>query len=140
LDSFQNDQPDYDSLIFQLYDSYKQQYLRFGGERQWVKALPIALACEVIFIGELSPKEEADLIYDIAYIYDKNKQYFIAVDYYDKSIVRYEAMHNNGVQDVRNDLALAYNNLGVVHANTGFFTQRKASYLKAQELWESADN
>src|SRR5690606_18455003 len=38
------------------------------------------------------------------------------------------------------DLALAYNNLGVVHANTGFFTERKASYLKAKEIWESADD
>lgn len=140
LDSIPKSHPQYDSLIFQLYDSYKQQYLGFGREGQWKKALPLALACETVFSGSLSPKEEADLIYNIAYIYDKDKQYLTAIDYFEKSINLYEDIHQIGDQDVRNDLALAYNNLGVVHANTGFFTQRKASYLKAKALWESVND
>src|SRR5690606_32776513 len=113
--------------IFQLYDSYKQQYLGLGREGQWKKALPLALACETVFIGRLPPKEEANLIYNIAYIYDKDKQYLISVDYYEKSIKLYQALLDKGDQGVRNDLALAYNNLGVVHAHTGFFTERKAN-------------
>src|SRR5690606_23586638 len=100
LDSVGKDHPKYDSLIFQLYDNYKQQYLHFGGEGDWSKALPIVLACETTFIGELSSKEEADLIYNIAYIYDKNTQYFVAVDYYEKSIQQYEAIQDIGGQDV----------------------------------------
>src|SRR5690606_31033895 len=37
-------------------------------------------------------------------------------------------------------IALAYNNIGVAHANTGFFTQRKKSYLKAKKIWESMED
>src|SRR5690606_19083192 len=140
LDSLPKSHPRHDSLIFQLYDNYKQQYLSLGREGQWEKALPLALACETVFSGSLSPKEEAELIYNIAYIYDKDKQYLISVDYYEKSIKLYETIRDRGGQDVRNDLALAYNNLGVVHAHTGFFTERKANYLKAKTLWESMND
>src|SRR5690606_39717065 len=50
-----------DSLVSVLYEEYKQQYLNLGGTGKWKEALPIVLACEAIFIGHLSPKEEADL-------------------------------------------------------------------------------
>src|SRR5690606_32242075 len=130
----------YDSLLSELYDEYQAQYLNLGNQGKWEEALPIALACEATFIGELPARKEADLIYNIGYIYDKCEQYLQAIDYFHRSIARYEAIHDAEEQDVRNDIALAYNNIGVAHANTGFFTQRKESYLKAKALWESIDN
>lgn len=129
----------YDSLISVLYEEYEQQYLNLGGRGKWKEALPIALACEAVFIGNLLPKEEADLIYNIGYMYDKVGQYWQGIDYFHRSVARYEAIQVTGEQDVRNDIALAYNNIGVAHAQTGFFTQRKESYLKAKSLWESID-
>src|SRR5690606_10840742 len=54
----------HDSLVSVLYDEYEQQYLNLGSRGKWKEALPIALACEAIFIGNLLPKEEADLIYN----------------------------------------------------------------------------
>lgn len=130
----------YDSLWSELYDEYEAQYLNLGGQGRWEEALPIALACETTFIGELPARKEADLIYNIGYIYDKCEQYLQGIDYFHRSIARYEAIHDAEEQDVRNDIALAYNNIGVAHANTGFFTQRKESYLKAKALWESIDD
>lgn len=130
----------HDSLVSVLYEEYEQQYLNLGGRGKWKEALPIALACEAIFIGNLLPKEEADLIYNIGYIYDKDGQYWQGIDYFHRSVARYEALQETGEQDVRNDIALAYNNIGVAHAETGFFTQRKESYLKAKEIWESLDD
>ena len=46
----------------------------------------------------------------------------LALDHYKKSLVRYEALHDPEVLDLRHDMALVYNNIGVVHAHTGFFT------------------
>ena len=130
----------HDSLVSVLYEEYEQQYLNLGSKGQWNEALPIALACEAIFIGHLRPKEEADLIYNIGYIYDKCEQYVQGIDYFHRAIASYEDIHDTEEQDVRNDIALAYNNIGVAHAETGFFTQRKESYLKAKEIWESLDD
>lgn len=130
----------HDSLLSVLYEDYKNQYLGLGGSGNWEEALPVALACETTFIGYLQPKEEADLIYNIGYIYDKSGLYWQGIDYFHRSIVRYEAIQDAGGQDVRNDIALAYNNIGVAHAETGFFTQRKESYLKAKAIWESMDD
>src|SRR5690606_35652691 len=129
----------HDSLLSELYDEYEAQYLSLGNEGKWTEALPLALACESTFIGELPPKREADLIYNIGYIYDKSDRYLQGIDYFHRSIARYEAINDAEEQDVRNDIALAYNNIGVAHANTGYFTQRKESYLKAKALWESID-
>ncbi|MEC3879208.1 CHAT domain-containing protein [Parapedobacter sp. 10938] len=130
----------HDSLLSELYDEYEAQYLNLGNEGKWTEALPLALACESTFIGELPPKREADLIYNIGYIYDKCDRYLQGIDYFHRSIARYEAINDAEEQDVRNDIALAYNNIGVAHANTGYFTQRKESYLKAKALWESIDD
>src|SRR5690554_2128206 len=130
----------HDSLVSVLYEEYEQQYLNLGSKGQWNEALPIALACEAIFIGHLRPKVEADLIYNIGYIYDKCEQYVQGIDYFHRAIASYEDIHDTEEQDVRNDIALAYNNIGVAHAETGFFTQRKESYLKAKEIWESLDD
>ena len=140
LDSIPENHANTDSLIFKLYNKYKQQYLSLGRENQWAKALPLALACEKVFSGRLSPKEEAELIYNIAYIYDKDEQYFTSVNYFEKSIKLYQSIWDKGDRGVRNELALAYNNLGVVHAHTGFFTERKFNYLKAKALWESEND
>ncbi|MFC3196879.1 CHAT domain-containing protein [Parapedobacter deserti] len=126
-----------DTSVVSRYEAEKVRYLRLGREMQWEEALAIALACEATFVGKLPPKSEADLIYNIGYIYDKSEQYQLALDYFHRSIALYEAIHDVDSLDLRNDLALAYNNIGVTHANTGFFTQRKASYLKAKEIWES---
>ena len=126
-----------DSLLSALFEEYSQAYLNLGRAGEWKEALPLALACEATFVGHLKPKEAADLIYDIGYIYDKCQQYSSALDYFHHSIALYEAIHDVDKQDLRNDIALAYNNIGVVHANTGFFTERKESYLKAKALWES---
>lgn len=130
----------YDSLIGTLYEQYKDQYLSLGGFGRWNEALPIALACEATFFGDLNPKEEADLIYNIGYIYDKLGQYLQGIDYFHRSIILYESIQELYEHDHRNDIALAYNNIGVAHANTGFFTQRKASYLKAKEIWEEMED
>src|SRR5690606_14154585 len=73
-------------------------------------------------------------------IYDKCERYLQGIDYFHRSIARYEAIHDAEEQDVRNDIALAYNNIGVAHSNTGYFTQRKESYLKAKALWEAIDD
>src|SRR5690606_25986846 len=130
----------YDSLIGTLYEQYKDQYLSLGGFGRWNEALPIALACEATFFGDVNPKEEADLIYNIGYIYDKLGQYLQGIDYLHRSIILYESIQELYGHDHRNDIALAYNNIGVAHANTGFFTQRKASYLKAKEIWEEMED
>src|SRR5690606_10981153 len=105
----------HDSLLSVLYEEYEQQYLNLGGRGKWKEALPIALACEAIFIGNLLPKEEADLIYNIGYIYDKDGQYWQGIDYFHRSIASYEAIHDTEEQDVRNDIALAYNKIGRAH-------------------------
>ncbi|WP_041738263.1 CHAT domain-containing protein [Echinicola vietnamensis] len=136
---YTKEHPQYDSLLFSIYDGYKQQYVDLEYQNDTKKALQIALACEAIFIGELEDKEQADLIYNIAHIYDKDEQYLKALNYYRRSIERYEAIHDVERLDLRNDLALAYNNIGVIHAHTGFFTKRKECYLKAKALWESMD-
>lgn len=130
----------YDSLIRILYEEYKDQYLSLGGSGKWEEALPLALASEAIFMEHLSPKEEADLIYNIGYIYDKLGQYLKGINYFHSSIAQYKSIQERYGHDHRNDIALAYNNIGVAHANTGFFTQRKKSYLKAKEIWESMEN
>src|SRR5690606_938017 len=102
----------HDSLLSVLYEDYKNQYLGLGGSGNWEEALPVALACATTFIGYLQPKEEADLIYNIGYIDDKSGLYWQGIDYFHRSIVRYEAIQDAGGQDVRNDIALAYNNIG----------------------------
>lgn len=144
MDSLRNitpeEQLDHDRLITDLYLDLEQQYLDLGSRREWADALSLARACEAPFSGELSPQKKADLIYNIGYLYDKNKQYTQALDYYHRSIALYEKLHDPSVLDLRHDMALAYNNIGVVHAHTGFFTQRKKSYLKAKALWESMDS
>ncbi|GAB3646099.1 hypothetical protein GCM10028791_05520 [Echinicola sediminis] len=136
---YTKEHPQYDSLLFSIYDGYKQQYIDLEYQKETKKALKIALACEAVFIEELEDKVQADLIYNIAHLYDKNEQYLKALNYYRRSIERYEAIHDVERLDLRNDLALAYNNIGVIHAHTGFFTKRKECYLKAKELWESMD-
>ena len=132
------DSPDNNSRIA-LYDTYKEQYLDLGSKGQWQAALAVALACESSFPNDLSPKTEVDLIYSIGYIYDKCANYLQALDYYHQSIEKYEAIQETGQMDLRNDIALTHNNIGVLHAHTGFFTQRKESYLKAREIWESIE-
>ncbi|HLW09646.1 MAG TPA: CHAT domain-containing tetratricopeptide repeat protein [Fermentimonas sp.] len=129
-----------DSLLVTLYDEYKSQYLDLGSKREWQEALAVALACETIFSRYLPPKAETDLIYSIGYIYDKCENYLQALNYYNQSIELYKTIQKRGEIDVRNDIALTYNNIGVVHAHTGFFTKRKESYLKAKEMWESIED
>src|SRR5690606_1404799 len=106
-----------------LYEEYEQQYLNLGGRGKWKEALPIALACEAIFIGNLLPKEEADLIYNIGYIYDKDGQYCQGIDYFHRSVARYEALQETGEQCVRNDIALVDNNISFAHVETVVCTQ-----------------
>lgn len=130
----------YSRLIETLYQEYKDQYLGLGGSGKWEEALSIALASEALLMGHLDAKEEADLIYNIGYIYDKLGQYLQGIDYFHRSITLYKAIQELYGHDLRNDIALAYNNIGVAHAHTGFFTQRKESYLKAKEIWESMEN
>src|SRR5690606_15415283 len=143
LDSLQvvtpNGHLQHDTLMFALYGEYKTKYLNLGSEGQGKEALPIVLACEATFTGKLPQKEEDDLIYNTGYLYDKCEKYVQALAYFHRSIALYEAIQEIGEQDVRNDIALAYNNIGVVHAHTGFFSQRRESYLKAKALWESID-
>src|SRR5690606_35405226 len=69
----------HDSLLSELYDEYEAQYLNLGKQGRWEEALPIALACEISFIGELSARKEADLIYNIGYLYDKCELYLQAL-------------------------------------------------------------
>lgn len=129
-----------DSLINTLYDEYQTLYLDLGSKREWPEALAVALACETIFRRDLPPKTEADLLYSIGFIYDKCENYSQALNYYNQSIERYETIQMEGKMDVRDDIATIYNNIGVVHAHTGFFTKRKESYMKAKEIWESIED
>ena len=129
-----------DSLINTLYDEYQTLYLDLGSKREWPEALAVALACETIFRRDLSPQTEADLLYSIGFIYDKCENYSQALNYYNQSIERYETIQMEGKMDVRDDIATIYNNIGVVHAHTGFFTKRKESYMKAKEIWESIED
>ena len=126
----------HDSLQVELFRSYKSRYLEEGGRGNWPRALDLALESGAHLSEALPAREEADWIYDLGYLYDMNGDYVAALDHYKKSLVRYEALHDPEVLDLRHDMALVYNNIGVVHAHTGFFTERLKAYHKARELWE----
>lgn len=132
----ENEATVHDSLQVELFRSYKSRYLEEGGRGNWPRALDLALESGAHLSEALPAREEADWIYDLGYLYDMNGDYVAALDHYKKSLVRYEALHDPEVLDLRHDMALVYNNIGVVHAHTGFFTERLKAYHKARELWE----
>ncbi|TDO02786.1 CHAT domain-containing protein [Sunxiuqinia elliptica] len=129
----------WDSLFARLYNTYKTYYLSEGESRNWGKALNIALESRAICLDNISSRDEAELIYNLAYLYDKNQKYFLALNHYKQAISLYEALADSHEQAARQKIAMAYNNIGVVHAHTGFFTERRSAYLKAKELWESVE-
>lgn len=125
-----------DSLQVALFRSNKASYLEEGGRGNWSRALELALESAAHLTDALPAREEADWIYDLGYLYDMNGDYGAALEHYKKSLLRYEALHDPEVLDLRHDMALVYNNIGVVHAHTGFFTERLKAYHKARALWE----
>lgn len=120
--------------VNELHQQFRSRYVELGTTGNYKEALAISLACERILFVELNENAQAHLYYDIGYLMDKLGDYIPALTYYQHAIDKYTALND---PELVGDLALAYNNIGVIHAHTGFFTQRKAAYLKAKSLWES---
>lgn len=112
-----------------------EAYHNFANTGDWINSLKKAEEGYDLLEAYLKPIDNADFVYDIAYLHDKNKEFHEAIKVYKKAISLYEALPAEALK--ASSLALAYNNLGTMYAETGFFTQRKECYLKAKELWES---
>jgi CHAT domain-containing protein len=119
-----------------LYIQFKNQMLLKSGAKEYEEAVAIGLSCELAFSDHLNIEEKAALFYNIGTSMDKMEAYQDALIYYKKAIDIYESIEDLSDSELVNNLAMAYNNIGVIHAYTGFFTKRKEAYLRAKKLWE----
>ncbi|MCE7054698.1 CHAT domain-containing protein [Algoriphagus sp. AGSA1] len=124
-----------DGHVDYLKELFTEAYHDYANSGDWASSLQQALEGYQLIASQIGTADKADFVYDIAYLHDKNKDYHEAIRVYKKSISLYESLPPEEL-DV-SSLALAYNNLGTMYAETGFFTQRKECYLKAKSLWES---
>ncbi len=121
-----------------LQNLFTEAYHAMANGNDWALALEWALEGEALLYNHLKTEDQAELVYDIGFLYDRNKDYRNAIRYYKKSIALYETLPEEDLD--LSSLALAYNNLGTMYAETGYFSQRKVCYLRAKELWESDPN
>nr|WP_170857165.1 CHAT domain-containing protein [Algoriphagus locisalis] len=112
-----------------------ETYHNLANTGDWANSLKTAKKWYEVLEAHLKPLDQADFVYDIAFLHDKNNEYHEAIRVYKEAISHYEALPEDDLNP--SNLALAYNNLGTMYAETGFFTQRKECYLKAKALWES---
>ncbi|WP_026953600.1 CHAT domain-containing protein [Algoriphagus vanfongensis] len=112
-----------------------ETYHNIANTGDWTNSLKTAKNWYEVLEAHLKPLDQADYVYDIAFLHDKNNEYHEAIRVYKQAISLYEALPESDLN--LSSLALAYNNLGTMYAETGFFTQRKECYLKAKALWES---
>ncbi|WP_158860392.1 CHAT domain-containing protein [Lunatibacter salilacus] len=118
-----------------LKDVFTNTYHNIANTGDWENSLKKALEGYQLLETHLKARDKADFVYDIAYLYDKNREFHQAINVYKESIALYESLPEEELKV--SSLALAYNNLGTMYAETGFFTQRKHCYLQAKSLWES---
>ena len=119
----------YSSYLKKLYTGYYHAAAYSGN---WQKALSISEEGYSLFYKYLEGKLKADYIYDLGFLYDKNGNYFDAIEKYEASISVLQSIDDAPLFDI----GLAYNNLSTNYKQMGFFTARLNCLLNAKKYWE----
>ena len=116
-----------------LLNLYTHKYFYYAENNNWEYARDVALeGFKIKDFGQAKLETRTDFLYDIAYLYDRNKNYFESIRFYNIALNLY--IKQLGQESTHT--AVTYNNLAYTYANIHDNRNTIKYYVKAANAWE----